>query len=215
MANYSTGPSSSAIWVIVGAGVLCAGLIGLAVFLSVRGVGKTSTPTPSAALMSHDTLGSTETTWPPNYANLASTIASLKLPPAGPTILHHHVHLDIEVDGAPVSVPAQIGLSSSAESPLHTHDDTGVIHVESSDTNFAPTLGEVFDVWGVSFSPTNLGGYVTSSDNILTAYVNGQTFVGDPRNIPLDQHSEIFVYYGSPSLLPNPVPSSYTFSADL
>jgi hypothetical protein len=81
-------------------------------------------------------------------------------------VLHNHVRLNVTVDGQPVVVPAQIGMTMggnsgdpllygdhsldkygmSGMSPLHTHDATGLIHVESNIVrNF--TLGKFLDIW--------------------------------------------------------------------
>ena len=66
--------------------------------------------------------------------------------------LHTHQHIDIYVDGQPVVVPAYIGINATEGflSPIHTHDSTGIIHVESPTVRDF-TLGEFFDVWGVRF----------------------------------------------------------------
>src|SRR5205823_14298698 len=47
-----------------------------------------------------------------------------------------------------VTIPANMGISSAPKfiSPLHTHDATGVVHVESP-TIETFTLGQFFDVW--------------------------------------------------------------------
>lgn len=90
---------------------------------------------------------------------------AFNMAPADPPQLHHHQHLDIYVNGKTVPIPPNIGLSYEAEVPTHTHDATGVIHIEASDANFKPTLGVFFDVWGVSFTDKNIGGYVTAADD--------------------------------------------------
>lgn len=210
MANYSTAPAPRTVWILIIAGVLSVGLITLAIVLSIKGVGSGPTPTVSDASLSHDTLNDQETTWAPNYSMLASTLSTLKLPAAGNT-LHNHIHLDIEINGNPVEVPAQIGLASTAESPLHTHDNSGIIHIESATPGFKPVLGNVFDVWGVSLTQTNIGGYTATGATTLTAYVNGSQYTGDPRLIPLNQHDEILLAYGTPTQLPSPIPANYTF----
>jgi hypothetical protein len=64
-------------------------------------------------------------------------------------VAHIHQHLDIYVDGRKVPVPALIGIDPAAGfAPLHVHDTSGVIHVESP-TVRSYTLGEFFAVWGV------------------------------------------------------------------
>jgi Dolichyl-phosphate-mannose-protein mannosyltransferase len=81
----------------------------------------------------------------------------------GSLMMHMHQHLGVSQDGRPVIVPANIGIDpnlhkdhsldiyGSQKSPLHTHTDTGTIHVESKIiTNY--TLGEFLDVWGLDLS---------------------------------------------------------------
>lgn len=75
-------------------------------------------------------------------------------------VFHVHPHLSVAVDGKPFSVPQNIGISSSlwkdrslekygmpGMSPLHTHDNSGLIHAESN-ANRNYTLGEFLNVWG-------------------------------------------------------------------
>jgi len=84
-----------------------------------------------------------------------------------PIIMHFHPHLNLTIDGKPVTVPSQIGIGPSlwkdhsldqygmqamsngmsGMAPLHTHDATGIIHVESS-TIRNYTLGEFLNIWG-------------------------------------------------------------------
>ncbi len=85
------------------------------------------------------------------------------------TLTHHvHAHLDVFVNGQPVVVPAGIGIDTANPgvnkgrspdgspawggihecaqpciSPLHTHDDTGVLHTESASA-VPNRLGEFF-----------------------------------------------------------------------
>jgi hypothetical protein len=212
MANYDT-RSANTVWILIGAGVLCAALIALTIFLTLKNQKNAPAPTADDSLMAHTTLD-VGSSWSPNYSNLQTVMTALKLPPEG-AILHHHVHLDMFIDGNPVSVPAQIGLSQSGAAPLHTHDDSGIIHVESASTTFAPVLGEVFDIWGVSLTSTNVGGYKVENDKKLSLYVNGQAYTGDPRKLPLNQHDEIYLFYGTDTQLPSAIPSSYTFPEGL
>jgi hypothetical protein len=77
-----------------------------------------------------------------------------------PLVIHIHPHLAVSVDGVPIVVPSQIGIDpslwkdhsldqygSQGFAPLHTHDASGTIHVESTAyRNF--TLGEFLNIWG-------------------------------------------------------------------
>ncbi|MFD7732932.1 hypothetical protein ACFV6F_21380 [Kitasatospora phosalacinea] len=127
--------------------------------------------------------------------------------------LHVHAHLDVYVDGRAVPVPADIGIDEQARqaSPLHTHDGSGVIHVESPvQADF--TLGQFLTEWQVSASADHLGALRADADHSLTAYVNGQQVSGDPAAIALHAHDEIALVYGSAadnSMVS--VPSSYAF----
>lgn len=77
-----------------------------------------------------------------------------------PLVIHIHPHLALSVDGSPVTVPSQIGIDPSlwkdhsldqlgtpGFAPLHTHDASGIIHVEST-TYRNYTLGEFLNIWG-------------------------------------------------------------------
>jgi hypothetical protein len=55
-----------------------------------------------------------------------------------------------------------------------------------------------------------MGGYCDNGSQTLEAFVNGKPFNGDPRTIPLTQHEDIVLAFGTPSELPNPIPSSYS-----
>jgi hypothetical protein len=156
--------------------------------------------------------------WSPELANLRSRLSAISLPALSTegTVLHTHEHLDIFVEGQSVPVPADIGIpaDNSFISPLHTHDDTQVIHVESQVTQTF-TLGQFFDVRGVRFTDTCLGGYCSDSQRKLRVFVNGQEVQQNFRDVALAEHQEIAVFFGTPQQAPNPVPGSYNFPADL
>jgi hypothetical protein len=151
--------------------------------------------------------------WPPELADLRQRLQVLGLP-ASPSMsanLHNHDLLQIFVHGKPVTVPASIGINQTAGflTSLHTHDDSGIIHVESPTVEDF-TLGQFFDVWGVRLSPTCIGGLCNSGDNQLRGYVDGKPWTGNPRDIPLKQHEDIVLTYGTPQEEPNPIPSNYS-----
>jgi hypothetical protein len=87
-------------------------------------------------------------------------------------IMHIHANLSVTVNGKSLIVPNGIGINSSlwkdhsldrfgtgqnanifglitpAMSPLHTHDSSGTIHVESTE-NRNYTLGQFLNIWGI------------------------------------------------------------------
>ena len=161
-------------------------------------------------------LQSSTTPWIAEIDHLAERLTAIGLPQLKEegTVLHIHQHLDVFVDGSPVAVSPGIGISEAGHfiSPLHTHDTSQVIHVESP-TAQTFTLGQFFDIWGVPFTAQTIGGYHTTNEKLLKVYVNGKEFTGDPRTLPLEAHQEIVAAYGTAKELPNPIPASYTFPA--
>jgi hypothetical protein len=156
--------------------------------------------------------------WPANVGQLAARLSAIRLPALlqEGTALHIHQHLDVYVDGRHVTVPAGIGIDvgSGFISPLHTHDATGVMHVESPDVRTF-TLGQFFAVWGVRLTRRCLGGYCASGPSQVRVFVDGHRFKGDPRQVALAEHQEIVVAYGTPAQLPKFIPQSYDFPAGL
>lgn len=122
---------------------------------------------------------------------------------------HVHAHLQIYVDGQQRAVPAGIGVvpplqvRQTSRGPfvvggagiywLHTHDDSGVVHVESPvERRF--TLGELFDLWGQPLGPDRVG----PARGPVTALVNGAVVGGDPRDIQLTAHAVVQLDIGTP-----------------
>ncbi|MGE5541095.1 MAG: hypothetical protein ACM3TU_02315 [Bacillota bacterium] len=157
----------------------------------------------------------TEAPWPAGEETLQARLAAAGLPALSQegNALHIHQHLDILVHGKKIDVPPEIGVHESAPpfiAPIHTHDTTGIIHVESP-TVETYTLGQFFEVWGVRLTESCLGGYCADATNTLRVYVNGKPYTGDPAALALDAHQEIVMTYGTSAEEPSPIPSSYSF----
>lgn len=148
-------------------------------------------------------------------ADASSAVAAAGLPMLGAegTALHIHAHLDVIVNGRPVSVPAEIGIDQAAQkiSPLHTHDTTGVIHIESP-TQAQFSLGQFFSEWQVSLSGSHIGALTADDTHLFKVYVNGQPYTGDPAGLILKAHDEIALVYGTAAQQTN-VPNTYQFPA--
>ena len=197
--------------------VLAAVVIGLLVILG-GGDGTTSASTapPGVILPDPATLPGimqTPPAWSNNTAQLPERLAILSLPDLNdaPGALHHHIRLWVYVDGQPEVVPANIGLSQQAASPLHTHDETGTVHVESADPNFQPVLGQFMDVWGLYFTPTCLGNACNDGDRQLRVFLNGQQYTGDPTLLPLTDQAALVITMGTSDQLPDPMPDTFAF----
>jgi hypothetical protein len=156
--------------------------------------------------------------WPPETSQLRARLDAIGLSAltSEGQVQHTHQHLDLFVDGQRAGVPADIGINRVAAflAPIHTHDTSGIIHVESPVVRDF-TLGEFFDVWGVRFDSHCVGGTCDGGGRVLSVYVNGQPVAGDPRSLILAAHQEIVVSISSPGQVPSPVPSTYAFPAGL
>jgi hypothetical protein len=108
-------------------------------------------------------------------------------------------------------VPANTGIDTTKGCYywLHTHDTTGVIHVESP-TQKQYTLGDFFDIWGQKLTGSSFLTHGITSGHSLRAYVGTQLFTGDPRSITLTPHKQITLEYGPPWVTPT---ASFTFPA--
>jgi hypothetical protein len=125
--------------------------------------------------------------------------------------VHYHVHLDVIVDGKPVVVPANLGIQRSPRqyAALHTHDTTGIVHIESAaDTPFV--LRQVFTLWGKELSTTRVGPVALDTSRMLRVYRDHTVVDGDPGTLRLTQHAEIVVWIGPAGTQPQ-VPSNYAF----
>jgi hypothetical protein len=190
------------------AAVLVAGIGGLAVSAANRDRQPATSPGPLAGLQTGPAP------WGANTADLAERLRAIGIPPLSPmegTAVHIHQHLDLYVDGRKVLVPAGIGIDPAVGyAPLHTHDPSGVIHVESP-TVRTYTLGEFFAVWGVRITPSCLGGYCAGGGRQLRLFVDGRADRGDPTTLALAPHQELVVAFGTAAQLPSPIPSTYQF----
>jgi hypothetical protein len=187
-----------------------------------------ASPGPSAG-----SSGAAAVVWPaPGDPMERAVQAGLKPQPKEFLTNHVHAHLDVFVNGARVAVPAGIGIqitdpavhtgdmpdgskayggiqlcNQPCISPLHTHDDTGILHTESADAK-PNTLGEFFTEWGVTFDGTCVATFCAPATPIAI-YIDGQRSTGDPRAIELTDHREIAVVIGTP---PAQIPASADFS---
>lgn len=108
---------------------------------------------------------------------------------------HWHPQLTITIDGQPMTIPANIGIDPSlwqdhsldqysamhsmpdgmtGMAPLHTHDATGTIHVESR-VSREYTLGEFFRIWGKTFDAQQVLGHPAQSGHRVWMVVDGAT----------------------------------------
>jgi hypothetical protein len=126
--------------------------------------------------------------------------------------VHIHQRMAMLVNGKFVYIPAGIGIDANAKfiTELHTHDTSGIIHVEAPKARKF-TLGEFFDVWGLRFTSRCLGGFCAKGNKQVMVWTNGERVHGDPRKIELTPHLGIVVAYGTEKSVPKPVPKHFPF----
>ncbi|MDH2443768.1 hypothetical protein QDR37_07405 [Amnibacterium sp. CER49] len=132
--------------------------------------------------------------------------AGLGMLTAEGTALHIHQHLTVTVDGKAVQVPAFIGIDEQAQriSAVHTHDASGIIHVESPEVRTFH-LDQVFAEWDVRLAKHAIGPYVDGKDGAtLTVFVNQHRYTGDPRSIALTGHEDIDLVVTHGAATPQP-----------
>jgi hypothetical protein len=142
--------------------------------------------------------------WPPLEAGVIDRGKKLGLPDLSDTAFHIHAQLSVYVDGKKQTVPQNIGIDTAAgdATSLHTHDTSGVIHMEATQP-YKFKLGQFFTIWGVKFTDTQIGAYHPNAAQnlVLQTYVNGK-LVKDPVNYVMKAHDKIVVGFGEPKSFP-------------
>jgi hypothetical protein len=173
--------------------------------------------TPAAAPASATPAGAAGWALEPTAAGARIKAAGLEILNAEGSAEHYHAHLDVFVDGKPVVVPAEIGFSFGASgqpngiSALHTHDTTGIIHIEAPTAGLKYTLGQVLREWGVLDGKDSTGAPHGGTGG-WSVYVNGSKQDGPVTDVVLKAHDEVVLSFGA---APSPLPGTYTFSAGL
>ncbi|HEY8314931.1 MAG TPA: hypothetical protein VIG51_12290 [Candidatus Baltobacteraceae bacterium] len=158
-------------------------------------------------------------------------------------VYHVHAFLGLYVNGQEIAIPDGVGMDKPGGEftyqgvpnqteyatcfyHLHTHDPSGVIHLEDPNPNHVPltgsvfTLGQLLDVWGITASWSQFGPF----SGPVTVYTSGQVsrggvsppsvssrtytpYTGDLYAMPLYSHEVVWVEVGAnnPTLtqLPN------------
>lgn len=153
-------------------------------------------PTASSQLNSEGLQDSQEA-WPAEDTKLVERTEAMGLPSLGDESYHQHVLLTVFVDGEEIPVPQDVGVDQAARflSSIHTHDPTGVVHIEADDP-FEFTIGHIFNTWGVVLTDDQLGGYTNEGDNTVHILVNGEE-VPEGTDYKIKTQDNIVVAYGA------------------
>jgi hypothetical protein len=181
--------------------VCCAALIGCLAFVAA-GCGS-STDRPPGLSISGPGLQESKPPWPPEYVHLAQRLHAIGIPKGGKETFHIHAMLHLYVNGLLSPLPANIGLDPSLglESSMHTHDRTGIIHMEAPHA-YNYTLGDFFSVWGVKLGPAQVGGLTGYGGDHLHFYLNGNP-LGNPATLVLHKGDSVVIGYGAEASFPH------------
>ena len=149
---------------------------------------------------------------------------------------HVHFFLGLYVNGTQYAIPSGLGMKNSQPPVngfvnsaqcfyhIHTHDSSGIIHVEDPNTTSLPvtatkfTAKTLFDIWGITVNSNQFGPF----SGPVRVFTSGQQYRGDQNNgkvsastltfwgsdansIPIYSHELIFIEVGPnyPASLPN------------
>jgi hypothetical protein len=110
---------------------------------------------------------------------------------------HIHALVSIYQDGIRLALPDSIGRGGGCAYEMHTHDVSGVMHIET-DVPKVFTLGQFFALWGQPLREAAVAGlpgkptfYVIDKEKVVR-------YTADPATIALNAHREIVIVTGTP-----------------
>ena len=92
-------------------------------------------------------------------------------------ISHTHSSLSIIINGNEQYIPQNIGIQDSkcpdGMRGIHTHDDSGRLHIETPSQISAP-IGAFFNIWGEVFNSDQILDNKVDSEHEIVMFVNGE-----------------------------------------
>ena len=109
------------------------------------------------------------------------------------TKFHIHPVLKIIIAGVEQKIPANIGITGLCMNSIHTHDDSGTLHIESPvQKDFM--LGDFFAVWGKEFSQNQILDYKIDNTHAIVVTVNSKS-VDTYENTVMKDKDDIVIEY--------------------
>lgn len=110
------------------------------------------------------------------------------------TQFHIHPELSIIIRGEQQTIPANIGVTETCMNSLHTHDATGILHVEAPvQKDF--TLADFFAVWQQPFDADHILDATRTAQETLVVTINGEP-VATYGDTPLRDKDKIVITLG-------------------
>jgi hypothetical protein len=183
-------------------------LAALLALVAASGCGSSSDAAPPGLTISGPGLQTSQPPWKPEYLHLHQRLKEIGIPPGGKETFHIHSMLHVYVNGLLQPVPKDVGIevSTGFEASLHTHDSTGIIHMEAP-APYPFTLGDFFAVWGVKLGPAQVGGLTGLGGDRLHFYVNGKP-LANPAARVMHNGDSFVIGYGPENGFPH-TPSTF------
>jgi hypothetical protein len=114
-------------------------------------------------------------------------------------------HVEVLANGLVVLMPSGIGVAppqvrrgayvarGRCEYPLRTHEPTGLVEIVGSRPL---TLGDLFRIWEQPLSRRRVLGFTAPPGGAVVAFVGSRRRAGDPRAIPLRDHTAVTLEVG-------------------
>lgn len=112
--------------------------------------------------------------------------------------IHYHAKLEIFQDDRSMEVPANIGIVGDCIHPLHTHDTSGLIHIDYQ-RPIRVTMGDFFDLLGTTFRDDQIGSFKEWDGYSLSMVVNGKERKRFWRRLVLRENDNITIRITSPT----------------
>lgn len=112
---------------------------------------------------------------------------------------NYHVHalLSVYRNGQRLAIPDSIGRGSGCSYEMHTHDGSGVIHIET-DVPKTYTLGQFLALWGQSISAGSILGLAGPAQYYVIENEKITPLTTDPAAVVLAGRKEIVIITGTP-----------------
>jgi len=112
---------------------------------------------------------------------------------------NYHVHalLSVYRNGQRLAIPDSIGRGSGCSYEMHTHDGSGVIHIET-DVPKTFTLGQFLALWGQSISAGSILGLAGPAQYYVIENEKITPLTTDPAAVVLAGRKEIVIITGTP-----------------
>jgi hypothetical protein len=104
-------------------------------------------------------------------------------------MLHYHATLSIVIRGENRVIPTDTGVMPGCMRGIHTHDDTGKLHIETPEVMEA-RLEHFFQIWEQPLTSTQLLDVTVGGEETISLTVNGE-LVDNPRNHILSDGQEL------------------------